>query len=422
MTRYLQNSKQSCETTSRLPRGESSRRDWLAGMGLAAAGMSSAPWLFLSRAAQGAGEGAAAASPPAPEIHVAEVATISQLEAYHGWPTVARRKSGELLLVYSGGREAHVCPLGRVELMRSHDEGKTWTFPQVILDSPIDDRDAGVLETDRGSILVTTFTSLAYEPILKRAEAAEGKENAWPADKLRRWRAAHERLDAAGRDAALDVWITRSTDQGITWSQPQRCMVSSPHGPIQLRDGRLLYAGKELWKGQSRVGVCQSLDDGGTWEWLAEIPTRSGDDPSQYHELHAVETSDGRLIVQIRNHNPENAGETLQCESEDGGKTWSPPHAIGVWGLPSHLLRLRDGRLLMTYGHRRPPFGCQARVSEDGGRSWSGAMVICGDGAGVDLGYPSTVELGDGSLLSVWYELPGGSSLAVLRQARWRFA
>ena len=79
-------------------------------------------------------------------------------------------------------------------------------------------------------------------------------------------------------------------------------------------------------------------------------------------------TSAGRLVLQIRNHNKMNYGETLQSESSDGGKTWSAPHPIGVWGLPSHLLRLRDGRLLMTYGHRRPPWGNQARLSEDGGQ------------------------------------------------------
>ncbi|GAB4142614.1 MAG: hypothetical protein Kow0040_31640 [Thermogutta sp.] len=397
-----------------------SRRDWLARGGLSSAGALALPWLLLNKTVRGA-EATSTAEPAAPGFEVAEVTAISHLSAYHGWPTVARRKSGELLLVYSGGREAHVCPFGRVELMRSHDDGKTWTYPQVILDSPIDDRDAGVLETDRGTILVTTFTSLAYEPILKRAEAAAGTPGAWPDEKLRRWQAAHERVDAEGRDAALDVWITRSTDDGITWSQRQRCIVSSPHGPIQLRDGRLLYAGKELWKGRGRVGVCQSSDDGATWEWLAEIPTRQGDDPAQYHEFHAVETADGRLIAQIRNHNPQNAGETLQCESDDGGKTWSAPRSIGVWGLPSHLLRLRDGRILMTYGYRRPPFGCQSRISEDGGRSWSAPMVLYGDGAGGDLGYPSTVELGDGTLLTVWYELLAGSSQAVLRQARWRW-
>ena len=97
----------------------------------------------------------------------------------------------------------------------------------------------------------------------------------------------------------------------------------------------------------------------------------------------------------------------------------------------------------MTYGHRRDPIGNQVRISDDHGRSWSSAMIISGDGSSTDLGYPSTVELDDGSLLTVWYELMQSSPAdlpqynvrgrdeawfkmtrqlagAVLRQARWK--
>src|SRR5262249_25536578 len=93
----------------------------------------------------------------APEARVEAAGVISrQPTRYHGWPTLARRRDGQLVLVYSGGREAHVCPFGRVELMRSRDGGATWSWPQVLLDSPIDDRDAGVVETADGALLVTT--------------------------------------------------------------------------------------------------------------------------------------------------------------------------------------------------------------------------------------------------------------------------
>ena len=73
----------------------------------------------------------------------------------------------------------------------------------------------------------------------------------------------------------------------------------------------------------------------------------------------------------------------------------------------------------MTYGHRRPPLGNQARVSTDHGRTWSEPIVLSAT-AGGDLGYPSTVELADGTLLSVWYEVSQGTKNAGLRQARWR--
>lgn len=360
----------------------------------------------------------------AAQAKVHEVKVISfESNLYHGWPTLARRKNGQLLLAYSGGREAHVCPFGRVELMQSDDGGQTWGWPRVLLDSAIDDRDAGVVESAKGSILVTTFTSLAYESQLAQAErrAQEGKP-IWPEEKLRRWQAAHRRLSAEQRKAELGQWMIRSTDGGVTWSARYWCPVDSPHGPVQLSDGRLLYAGKELWHGQHRIGVCESTDDGVTWRWLATIPTRPGDSHEAYHELHAVEAANGKLIVQIRNHNSTNAGETLQSESTDGGKTWSQPHPIGVWGLPSHLLRLRDGNLLMTYGYRRKPFGNQARISTDHGQTWSEPLVISADGPGGDLGYPSTVQLDDGTLVTVWYELMRGSDRAVLRQARWSLA
>ena len=74
----------------------------------------------------------------------------------------------------------------------------------------------------------------------------------------------------------------------------------------------------------------------------------------------------------------------------------------------------------MSYGHRRPPFGNQARVSADAGRTWSEPILISADGNGGDLGYPSTVQLRDGSLLTVWYEKLKSSNFAVLRQAHWQ--
>jgi hypothetical protein len=353
----------------------------------------------------------------APGHKVRDLKVISLDDYYHGWPTVTRRANGDLVCVCSGGRESHVCPFGRVDMIVSHDDGDTWSFPQTILDGPIDDRDAGILETSKGTLLATTFTSLAYVPALEKAEA---DPDSWDAARLAKWRGAHNRISAAERRRHLGCWMIRSEDGGKTWSERYRSVVNSPHGPIELSDGRLLYPGKVLWQGEKgKIGVAESFDDGRNWNWLAEIPTREGDRNANYHELHGVEAKSGKLIVQIRNHNPNHSRETLQTESTDGGRTWSTPHSIGVWGLPSFLTRLNDDRLLMSYGHRRKPFGNQARLSSDEGQTWSEPMIISGDGAGGDLGYPSTVQLSDGSLLTVWYENMAGSSKAVLRQARW---
>jgi sialidase-1 len=310
------------------------------------------------------------ASATSPQAKVIDTKVISQqANLYHGWPTVVRRQNGELWLSWSGGRESHVCPFGQLCAMTSRDEGESWTFPRVLLDSATDDRDSGVLETAKGTLLATTFTSLAYEDSFTKATMmAEHTDKGWvsktmPPERFARWKAAHERLNDEERRAELGEWIIRSTDGGKTWSPRIPTVLNSPHGPIQLKDGRLLYAGKQLWTKEKKIGV---------------------------------------------------------AESKDGGKTWTIPHPIGVWGLPSHLLRLRDGRLLMTYGHRRKPFGNQARLSSDNGQTWSEPMIISGDGIGGDLGYPSTVELGNGTLLTVWYEKMKDQPHAVLRQAIWK--
>ena len=344
---------------------------------------------------------------------VLEMKTITPSEEpYAGWPTVARRANGELWVSWSGGRDGHVCPMGQVRAMTSRDDGVTWTYPRVLLDSPIDDRDSGAMVTAKGSLLITTFTSLAYEERGLLAKQTPERQV--------RWQAAQNRLTAEERKAELGEWVLRSTDGGLNFSARIPTVVNSPHGPLQLKDGRILYVGKQLWAKEHRIGAAESKDDGLTWTWLSEIPGRPGDDvASKYHELHAVETDDGRIVAQIRHEGKVDTNWTLQTESADGGKTWTIPRPI-TFGIPSQLLKLRDGRLLMTYGHRRPPFGNQARVSTDHGRSWSEPMIVSGDGAAGDLGYPSTVELADGTLLTVWYENMKDLGKAVLRQAKWK--
>ena len=369
----------------------------------------------------------AATALSAQTAQVLETKTITPAEEpYAGWSTVARRANGELWVTWSGGRDGHVCPMGQVRAMTSRDDGATWTYPRVLLDSPTDDRDSGVLETAKGTLLVTTFTSLAYEDHLAKSVMympVAGKSSAMrpmPPEVIARWQATQKRLTADERQAELGEWVLRSTDGGLNFSARIATIVNSPHGPLQLKDGRILYIGKELWTKNQRIGAVESKDDGLSWNWLSEIPGRPGDDVERdYHELHAVESDDGRIVAQIRHQGKVDKNWTLQTESTDGGKTWTIPRAI-TFGIPSQLLKLRDGRLLMTYGHRRLPFGNQARLSTDHGRTWSEPMIVSGDGTVSDLGYPSTVELADGTLLTVWYENMKGLDRAVLRQAKWQ--
>ena len=78
---------------------------------------------------------------------------------YFGWPTVARHEDGTLIVASSGLRTEHVCPWGKTVLNFSGDDGRTWSAPRVINNSPLDDRDAGVVCLGGDRLLVSWFTS-----------------------------------------------------------------------------------------------------------------------------------------------------------------------------------------------------------------------------------------------------------------------
>ena len=353
------------------------------------------------------------------KTYVYSVETVSQTPNYHGWPTVTRSKEGELLLTYSGGRERHVCPFGRIEFMRSSDNGQTWSDAQILVDSILDDRDAAICQSNRGTLLITWFTSTAW---MSRLE------------KIQRWQKMRQVIDAQeyryqniknyfkSSNDSIAQWMIRSVDDGKTWSEPYLVPMMSPHGSIVTSKGRLLTAGKR----GSFVGLWESVDDGKTWDLVSKILPMQGHDGKHYHELHIVEAADGTLLVHIRNHNKTYHFETLQTESKDGGKSWTEPHSIGVWGHPSHLLCLKNNKLVMTYGYRgsqRKPSDnnrLESRISMDNGSTWSDPVIIADNLHTCDFGYPTTVELDDNKLLTIWYEVQSDSPNAVLRQAIWK--
>ena len=116
--------------------------------------------------------------------------------------------------------------------------------------------------------------------------------------------------------------------------------------------------------------------------------------------------------------------------SDDGGRTWtkstsdlsSPcyPDFVGNnYGADEPcVLELKDGRLWMLM--RTQTGFLYESFSSDHGRTWSEPLIISDDAPGYDLGYPSTVQSADDSLLTVWYEKMKDSTRAVLRQARWK--
>ena len=288
---------------------------------------------------------------------------------------------------------AHICA------SFSLDEGETWSHPIVILEK---DPDAENIMSPSLFNIADGRLGMTY---LRKFELPDGALTCMP------------------------MFIS-SCDNGKTWSEKYAVPVNNVHGPTLLQDGSLLWVGREK-SGNfvqtatfgDKVKAFASHDNGLTWQLLSQLPEMPGMDQRRFHEVHSIQTADGMIISQIRcDCNTGCIGETytLQTESYDGGRTWGPYRRI-FDGYPTHLLKLSDGRLLTTYGWRQRPFGIRCRFGLDLPQQfWEEEVVLTDDGESLDLGYPSTVQLDDGSFVTLWYQFRSAEHLALLRWLKWR--
>ncbi len=339
---------------------------------------------------------------------------------YQAWPTVAQDEKGVIYAVSSGHRLGHVCPFGKDLMYISHDEGESWLGPIIANDTYMDDRDAGLLAWGNGQLLLSWFAHTR--------EFMDTREEKNPTVMLPLSLGAREmwkKLDE--EDHAYGSFVKLSQDGGKTWSERIRVPVSAPHGPIRRKDGSLLYFGRSFqcqdFEGYepARIYALESRDGGKTWEKLGIVPTVEGVDPGRFCEPYVVELPDGTLLGGIRvNREDKNLdNEVYTTFSTDGGKTWSVPQLAGVFGAPPHLLLHSSGAIVMTTGRRIAPFGENAYISKDGGKTWSDRITISQEAPDWDLGYPSSVELSDGSILTVYYQKYPGDSYNSLLSTRW---
>ena len=337
---------------------------------------------------------------------------------YIGWPSVCRLKNGDVLAVFSGDRDDHVCPHGKIQMVRSHDDGETWSPPQTIADGPIDDRDVGIVQLPDGELFAFYFTSTAYRSLFKaHPEYKEFDDKLTP----------EARAKATGNFA---VW---SRDNGKTWSAPRKLDIKgqAPHGPTLLRDGSLLQLGRywDQWR-YTIVTAERSTDGGRTWELLCPaVPDSDGENgrPNVFHEPYAVQLADGTIVGQLRREygEPKNDSNYLrQTMSKDGGRTWSPMVKTPMHGLPPHLVALPDGKLVSVYGKRQEnPCAECAAISDDGGLTWDVKNEIVlsysPDRRGPDMGYPASCILANGDILTVYYQPCESGGKPCLMATRW---
>ena len=89
-------------------------------------------------------------------------------------------------------------------------------------------------------------------------------------------------------------------------------------------------------------------------------------------------------------------------------------------GAPPHLYMLSSGVLISTYGRRKQPYGIMVMISTDGGETWEKDIRLYENTASDDIGYPTTVELPNGDLITVFYAQNSEEEPCVIMQQKWR--
>jgi len=321
------------------------------------------------------------------------------------WAGVAHTKRGTLLVAFNAGYW-HVSPPtpfvmpeaklefyrslgmprdvaaptgGRIMFVRSEDEGRTWSKPQTLADTPADDRQAGLLALPNGTVLASFFTSF-------------GEVDPWG-------------------DPALfsHTLIVRSFDDGRTWEKRPRPIQQQSRSPfngeaadgpaVLKKDGSILltaysYLPASEQNKHTAAGVYTSRNRGRTWKLLSIVKA-----DHDLEESHTAELPDGRLVMISR---PE--GDL--CWSRDRGRTWTPLVTFGMRMYAPTLCVLRDGTLLCLHGSYAPGHsGLRAIFSTDGGQTWIAPAKDHGflvDGSA--YGYGAGAVLPDGSVYIIYQQ------------------
>ena len=340
---------------------------------------------------------------------------------YCGWPSVAKAENGDLLAVYSGNRIMHICPYGKVMFQRSRDEGKTWSARSIAIDTPLDDRDAGILPLPGNKMLVSSFNNTRQQ----QKDWAEHNSSAL-GDLVRAYLPA---VNDETEEKYLGSSLSFSEDDGFSFSKPFRVPVSAPHGPALLKDGSVIYAGMYFPANPITTGHKVAVFKSGDYrnfELLSEVPRNPGHTGKVYCEPHIIELPSGRLLIHIRSQYDKkpSSGEfyftILQSVSDDRGKTFSMPKETGADGSPPHLLMHSSGTLMSVYGRRRPPYGIQVMFSKDEGETWDKDYFVWNRGVDGDLGYPASVELSNGDVLTIYYTKIFNQKSTSILWTRWR--
>ena len=243
-----------------------------------------------------------------------------------------------------------------------------------------------------------------------------------------------------GTSLHVPLWVCRSGDGGHTWEVDKSAVTM----PADIKTGMSPWRGIVRCSGDrlaasfygdgdepERYNTCYILfseDDGITWGERGTARVSTG-----ISETAVLPLNNGRWLAVGRDDWHDD--NMLLFVSEDDAKTWKVKGRIShAKEHPADLIQMEDGRILLSFGRRivvgrhaglsleedrTLPRSICIRVSHDNGQTWKPTQNLTSlKGATHDCGYPTTVQLTDGTLVTAYYT--GGIGTLVPRYDDYR--
>lgn len=307
----------------------------------------------------------------------------------------------DLLMVYRWSSE-HTKKPSQLRMMRSRDGGATWqrATPFVVADATgVDFRDPSLTALRSGRLLLSYFT----------ASGATG--------------------------AVSQTQVRRRDADNTAFSAPSQVFSSTLPTPlttakiVEMTNGQLLIPlyGTPSGGGRHHVVVVASVDGGVTWDGrlTGRQKTIASSSTVWYQEPAIAEVAPGHVRALIRvstSVGPTVSGNAVQSDSYDNTymTTWSAPSSLGVIMHGPELLAI-PGTSYVPYLWSQPnsagsPTNRPTRIAvRRGVVTWPNTprFTIYDPGTTHDAGYPGTVALDAGRLVTVVYDESRRAALAL---------